>query len=171
MNSRERVLAAINHREADRVPIDVGGTRQSGIAASTYHQLKERLGINTPTRVYDLYQILAEIEQPILLNDFEPSFAILGAGLILIVIAVAGMVAEARSSSVWGGVSSFTMPSLPNSYSRPSSGTGGSRASRRRWRSPANLRHRAPRPTCSTRSTPPDAGVAETARTLAATAM
>lgn len=66
MNSHERVLAAINHQQPDRVPIDFGGTRQSGIAASTYHKLKQRLGLNTPTRVYDLYQMLAEIEEPIL---------------------------------------------------------------------------------------------------------
>lgn len=66
MNSRERVLRAINHQEADRVPIDLGGTRQSGIAASTYHQLKRRLGLTTPTRVYDVYQMLAEVESPVL---------------------------------------------------------------------------------------------------------
>lgn len=66
MNSRERVIAAIHHREPDRVPIDLGGTRQSGIAASTYHQLKSRLGIVTPTRVYDLYQMLAEVERPVM---------------------------------------------------------------------------------------------------------
>ncbi len=66
MNSRERVLCALNHQEPDRVPIDLGGTRQSGIAASTYHQLKQRLGLDTPTRVYDLYQMLAEVEQPVL---------------------------------------------------------------------------------------------------------
>jgi uroporphyrinogen decarboxylase len=56
----------LNHRQPDRPPIDVGGTRQSGIAASTYHRLKERLGIRTPTRVYDVYQMLAEVEQPVL---------------------------------------------------------------------------------------------------------
>lgn len=66
MNSRERVLCAINHRQPDRVPIDVGGTRQSGIAASTYHQLKERLGISSATRVYDLYQMLADVERPVM---------------------------------------------------------------------------------------------------------
>ena len=66
MNSRERVLAAINHQEPDRVPIDLGGTRQSGMAASTYHKLKGRLGIDTPTRVFDLYQMLAEIETPVM---------------------------------------------------------------------------------------------------------
>ncbi|MHB0955339.1 MAG: uroporphyrinogen decarboxylase family protein [Pirellulaceae bacterium] len=66
MKSRERVLRAIHHQAADRVPIDVGGTRQSGIAASTYHQLKQRLGLHTPTRVFDLYQMLAEIELPVI---------------------------------------------------------------------------------------------------------
>ena len=66
MNSRQRVLAALDHRPSDRVPIDCGATRQSGINASAYHRLKQRLGIATPTRVFDLYQMLAEIEQPIL---------------------------------------------------------------------------------------------------------
>jgi len=66
MNSRQRVLCALNHQQPDRVPIDFGSTRQSGIAASTYHRLKQRLGIVTPTRVYDVYQMLAEIEEPVL---------------------------------------------------------------------------------------------------------
>jgi uroporphyrinogen decarboxylase len=65
MNSRERVMCALNHRPADRVPIDLGGTRQTGVAASTYHRLKQRLGLGTPTRVYDLYQMLAEVERPV----------------------------------------------------------------------------------------------------------
>jgi len=66
MTSRERVLRAINHQETDRVPIDLGATRQSGISASTYHRLKQHLGMNTPTRLVDLIQFLADIEQPIL---------------------------------------------------------------------------------------------------------
>jgi uroporphyrinogen-III decarboxylase len=66
MNSRERVLAALNHQEPDRVPIDLGGTRQSGITASAYHRLKQRLGLATPTRVFDLYQVLGEVEEPVL---------------------------------------------------------------------------------------------------------
>ena len=66
MNSRQRVMAALNHHQPDRVPIDLGGTRQSGIAASTYHQLKRKLDISSPTRVYDVYQMLAEVERPIM---------------------------------------------------------------------------------------------------------
>lgn len=66
MNSRQRVQCALEHREPDRVPIDLGATRQSGIAAATCHRLKERLGIATPTRVYDVYQMLAEVERPVM---------------------------------------------------------------------------------------------------------
>lgn len=66
MTSRERVLRAINHQEPDRVPIDLAATRQSGISASSYHRLKKHLGLNTPTQLVDLIQMLAEVEQPIM---------------------------------------------------------------------------------------------------------
>jgi uroporphyrinogen decarboxylase len=66
MTSRERVLAAIEHREPDRVPIDFGGTRLSGIAASAYYQLKQYLGLSGPARVFDLFQMLAEVERPVM---------------------------------------------------------------------------------------------------------
>lgn len=63
MTSRERILAAINHRPVDRVPIDLGGTRQSGIAAAAYARLRQHLGIGgPPPKVFDLFQMLAEIE-------------------------------------------------------------------------------------------------------------
>lgn len=67
MTSRERILAAINHQPVDRVPIDFGGTRQSGIAAVAYDRLRRYLGLNTgrPVRVFDLFQMLAEIEPEI----------------------------------------------------------------------------------------------------------
>ncbi len=65
MNSRERVSLAIHHQPADRVPIDLGGTRQSGIAASTYHRLKQHLYLHSPTRVFDIFQMLAEVERPV----------------------------------------------------------------------------------------------------------
>jgi len=59
------VLAAVEHRQPDRVPIDFGATRQSGIMAAAYHQLKKRLGIDTETFVYDIYQMLAEVEEKV----------------------------------------------------------------------------------------------------------
>ena len=44
MTSRERVLAAINHKEPDRVPIDLGATPSSGISAIAHARLIETLG-------------------------------------------------------------------------------------------------------------------------------
>ncbi len=68
MNSRERILAALNHQPVDRVPIDLGGTRQSGIAALAYNRVRKELGVDeaSPFRVFDLYQQLAELEQVVL---------------------------------------------------------------------------------------------------------
>ena len=55
MNSRERVRAALDHREPDRPPIDFGGHRSSGIAAIAYARLKKALGITTgDVYVYDM---------------------------------------------------------------------------------------------------------------------
>ncbi len=64
MTSRERVLAALERRPVDRVPVDFGGTRQSGIAAAAYHRLRAHLGLHgrRPVRVFDLFQMLAEVE-------------------------------------------------------------------------------------------------------------
>jgi len=66
MNSRKRVQNAVNFRPVDRVPIDLGGIRASGINAVVYHQLKGRMGIDTPTKIHDSMQILAEIEMAML---------------------------------------------------------------------------------------------------------
>ena len=67
MNSRERILKSINHKEPDRVPIDLGGTPQTGISAIAYHNLKQYLGIKEGhTRIYDLMQQLAYPEETIL---------------------------------------------------------------------------------------------------------
>lgn len=45
MNSRERVLLSINHKEPDRVPIDFGATMETTIHQDGYHKLKEKLGL------------------------------------------------------------------------------------------------------------------------------
>ena len=39
MTSRERVLAALDHREPDLVPIDFSGHRSSGVAAISLSQV------------------------------------------------------------------------------------------------------------------------------------
>jgi uroporphyrinogen decarboxylase len=67
MNSRERIIAAVRHQPVDRVPVDFGGTRQSGISVWAYIRLRERLGLGNARlpRIFDTYQMLAEIEQDV----------------------------------------------------------------------------------------------------------
>ncbi len=63
MTPRERILAAIAHREPDRVPLDLGATPSSGISAIAYGKLKAHLGLRSGhTRVYDVVQQLAQPE-------------------------------------------------------------------------------------------------------------
>lgn len=63
MNSRERVLAAINHREPDKVPMDLGGCGQTGINASSLYQLRKILGLPLhPLKICEPYQLLGEVE-------------------------------------------------------------------------------------------------------------
>ncbi|HCV24464.1 MAG TPA: uroporphyrinogen decarboxylase family protein [Candidatus Latescibacteria bacterium] len=66
MNSRERVLKAINFEKPDRIPIDLGAIRASSINAVVYDQLKKRMGIDSPTKIHDTMQILAEVELDVL---------------------------------------------------------------------------------------------------------
>ncbi len=67
MKPRERILAALNHRETDRVPIDFSGHRSSGISALAYPKLRKFLGLEEkPVRVYDLVQQLAIVDEDVL---------------------------------------------------------------------------------------------------------
>jgi len=64
MSSRERILASIQHRTPDRVPIDLGATPSSGISAIAYGKLKTHMGYNSGhTRIYDVVQYLAQPEE------------------------------------------------------------------------------------------------------------
>jgi uroporphyrinogen decarboxylase len=67
VNSRERVLTALNHREPDRVPIDFSGHRSSGISAVLYPKLRAYLGLPPrPVRVYDPIQQMAIVDEDVL---------------------------------------------------------------------------------------------------------
>ncbi|NQU38845.1 MAG: methyltransferase [Lentisphaerae bacterium] len=67
MTRRERILAAINHREPDRVPVDLGATPSSGISAIAYGNVKQHLGLSAGhTRIYDVVQQLAQPEEAML---------------------------------------------------------------------------------------------------------
>jgi uroporphyrinogen decarboxylase len=67
MTSRERIIAAVEHRQPDRVPVDLGSTPSSGISAIAYGNLKRHLGLSQgTTRVYDVVQQLAQPEDVVL---------------------------------------------------------------------------------------------------------
>lgn len=65
--SRERILAAIEHRQPDRVPVDLGSTPSSGISAIAYDSLTRHLGLASGVpRIYDVVQQLAQPEDWVL---------------------------------------------------------------------------------------------------------
>ena len=67
MTSRERIIAAINHREPDRVPIDLGSTPSSGISVVAYQNLLKYMGkTHLKTHVYDIIQEVVQPEMELL---------------------------------------------------------------------------------------------------------
>ncbi len=65
MISRERVRLALDHKEPDRVPIDIGAMRSTGISAIAYNRLLKKLGIEQKCRMYDFQQQLAYTDESI----------------------------------------------------------------------------------------------------------
>ena len=67
MNSRERVGLALNHREPDRVPIDLGATIVSSIVRPTYIALKKHLNMPLEEiRLLDYVQQLPYVDEAFL---------------------------------------------------------------------------------------------------------
>jgi uroporphyrinogen decarboxylase len=66
MTSRERVLRTVNFQDTDRVPIDLGAMKASGITVKAYNQLKAKLGIHTPTRIWDPRLMIASVEEEVM---------------------------------------------------------------------------------------------------------
>ena len=65
MTSRERLIATLNHRQPDRVCVDMGATATSGVAASTVSRLREAvLGEKGyRVKVVEPYQMLGEVDE------------------------------------------------------------------------------------------------------------
>ena len=68
MTPRERLEATLNHRQPDRVCVDMGATMTSGISASTLSKLRRRVLGETDyrVRVIEPYQMLGEVDEPLL---------------------------------------------------------------------------------------------------------
>ena len=65
MNGRERVLAALEHREPDRVPFDLGGSLVSGIHRNAYIRLLNRLDVKEEVSILDPLQQLARVSEQV----------------------------------------------------------------------------------------------------------
>jgi len=48
MNSRERVTAALNHTQPDRVPLDLGGSSVTGMHVASVYLLRQALRLDPP---------------------------------------------------------------------------------------------------------------------------
>jgi len=67
MTGRERVREALEHRPTDRLAIDFGGMRSTGIHVVPYDGLRRHLGLSgSGFRLYDVFQQLAEPEPALL---------------------------------------------------------------------------------------------------------
>lgn len=66
MNSRERVNLALNHKEADHIPLDIAGTGVSQIHITAYNNLREYLNLpKRETELIFLAEQLAKFETDI----------------------------------------------------------------------------------------------------------
>jgi len=79
MTGKERVLAALNHKEPDAVPVDFGATAVTGMHVNCVIALRERYGLEKrPVKVHEPYQMLGLVEddlQRALGLDVEGVFA------------------------------------------------------------------------------------------------
>jgi uroporphyrinogen decarboxylase len=65
MTPRERILKTCNFQEPDRVPIDIGGSQVSGLCIDHYCDLLRYLNIEELPKVYEQFEMLARVEEPI----------------------------------------------------------------------------------------------------------
>lgn len=76
--SLDRVTAALEHREADRVPFDLGGSALTGIHRAAYQRLRSCLGLRElPIDIVDPVRQLARLHQDVvdqLRVDVRPVF-------------------------------------------------------------------------------------------------
>ena len=63
MTPRERLQAALGHRQPDRVPVDFGATAVTGMHVTVIAALRRHLGLEPrPVRVCEPFQMLGAIE-------------------------------------------------------------------------------------------------------------
>jgi uroporphyrinogen decarboxylase len=66
MTHRERLNAALNHEETDRVPMDLGSTRVTSITVPAYERLKRHFGVEEDNIITDKMQQTVRVNEKIL---------------------------------------------------------------------------------------------------------
>jgi len=67
MKPRERILAALDHKSHDMIPVDVGGTFATGFTARAYDRIREHLGIKRSSgRITNEGMMLVEVEAEVM---------------------------------------------------------------------------------------------------------
>ena len=67
MNSRELILAAINHQNPVRVPVDLGASPSSGVSLVAYQHLVEYLGkSHLKAHMYDVIQEVVQLDMELI---------------------------------------------------------------------------------------------------------
>ena len=66
MTSKERVLATINHKQPDKVAIDIGTCNTTGINAAALYRLREYLGLpEKEIPIYEIMQLLGTVDDDV----------------------------------------------------------------------------------------------------------
>jgi len=67
MNSKQRVLASINHQQPDKIAVDFGATPVTGIHVLAIEKLRKHYGLAyKPVKVTEPYQMLGEIDDELM---------------------------------------------------------------------------------------------------------
>lgn len=69
MNSRERVIMALNHKEPDQIPFDLASTPVSGISNVAYNNLMEYRGTKEDNTLFDIVQQIINPSESFLLEN------------------------------------------------------------------------------------------------------
>ncbi len=115
MTSRERVLASIEHKTPDQVPVDLGATPSSGISVKAYQNFTSYMGYDSSPKVYDVVQQLVLPEAPVI--DF--------AGVDVLDIAQAYVNTEDSTDSDWTPVPGNETAFYPSWFKPVRNSSGG----------------------------------------------
>jgi uroporphyrinogen decarboxylase len=66
MTSRERIMVSLNHKEPDRIPLDIGAGYSTSISIEGYTKLKQHLGISREGPALDSVFRIAKIDEDVM---------------------------------------------------------------------------------------------------------